>query len=101
MPPNYLQLDNLITTAVGEILTYRDDLSQKRNLAIQALHDAQGNQEKLGETARRMTAKIDRMLRCVAPTCEPLAAQYAPGALPNPATLLGTDGSQIQPDLKQ
>ena len=73
MPPNYLQLDNLITTAVGEILTYRDDLSQKRNLAIQALHDAQGNQEKLGETARRMTAKIDRMLRCVAPTCEPLA----------------------------
>lgn len=101
MPPNYLQLDNLITTAVGEILTYRDDLSQKRDLAIQALHDAQGNQEKLGETARRVTAKIDRMLRCAAPTCEPLAAQYAPGALPNPATLLGTDGSQIQPDLKQ
>lgn len=101
MPPNYSQLDKLIASAAGELPAFRDDLSQKSNLAIQALHDAQGNQEKLGETARRVTARIDRMLRCAAPTCEPLTAQYAPGAVPIPATLVGTDGSQIQPDLKQ
>jgi len=101
MPPNYLQLDQLITTAVREIPAYRDDLSQKRNLAIQALQNAQDDQDKLGETTRNLTAKIDRMLRCATPTHEPLAAQYAPGALPNLAVLVGTDGSQIQPDPKR
>lgn len=100
MPPNYSQLDRLITSAVGEIPAFRDELSKKREIAIEALFAAQDYQEKLAETTRHLTARIDRMLRCVSPTREPIATQYAPGDLTQVTTLVGADGSQIQPDPK-
>jgi len=97
MTINLPLLERALADAGPRLQQYRQNRGDKIALAREALQRAADNQEQITERVVHLGNHVDRMLRCAAPTSEPLAVQYPPPEPPERALLIAADGSQINP----
>jgi hypothetical protein len=97
MPVNFQQIQSQVHE-YGEKASLREQMLKDRRQKILDLLDAfAGAQPALQEKIRRAAA-LNGMLRCAAPTAEPINAHYPTPPLPSVMTILAADGSQINPN---
>ncbi len=85
---------------MGEALAYQEEeIGDKVDLALQILA-AYADQSYLAYIQQRVQDAVDRDAgyRGARPLDEPMMATYLPAPLPESATIVATDGSQIPPD---
>jgi len=70
----------------------------RQELALALLHTRAKDVEAIAERVRSVVSKHDLSLRCALPVSEALDASFALPDLPQQATILAADGSQINPD---
>lgn len=70
----------------------------RQELALALLHTRAQDVSAIAELVRQVTRKHDPSLRCALPVSEALDAHYALPDLPDQASILAADGSQINPD---
>lgn len=84
---------------LGENAPLREKrLKQLRDQARELLQQNENELDRLREKVQRAVQLHDPSLRCALPLQEPLAAHFPLPALPEKATLLAADGSQIDLD---
>ncbi len=97
MPVDFQQIHARIVQIAGRELQRRTELEQRKERAIQLLDTHAVNLDWL--QARVQTAyETDSHIRCAVPVSESLTYSRACPPLPENATLIAVDGSQINPD---
>ncbi len=97
MPVNYQQIHARIAEIGAGAHDRRQSLAERRQLAHERFTACASQLESLKQKVEAATA-TDPNLRCAVPVEEPLDACHAVPAIEAGATLLATDGSQINPD---
>jgi hypothetical protein len=84
---------------LGENLPARElELQALYELAYQVLQSNAYKLDHLRSRAQQVAKNFDPFIRCALPVSEPLDSHISPPPLPQQATLLAADGSQIAPD---
>jgi len=97
MPVNFLDLRQKIKAIGAKEPARRKQLDEQREQVRQLLASQAGEIEQLRRKVEQ-AVEADPFMRCAKPVKDRLDAAYDPPALPEQATLLAADGSQINPD---
>jgi len=98
MALDFQQLRQQIKQLSAFALTREKQLQKTRELAVELLSAYSSDLEGLKTKIQRITLQKNHLLRCARPVNEELSSRFATPPLPDFATILAADGSQISPD---
>jgi len=98
MPVDFQQIHNQVKKFGESAVKRSRELEILYETAWKVLANNDDQIEYMRDKVNHIVEKVDNTLRCAIPIHEPLTSHYSLPALPQKATIIAVDGSQISPD---